>query len=460
MFFLLLRRYTIRSGFPWFSLSSNLFCCNLIILIFVCFIKYYNTNFIFVLSKHTNHFLTFYFAIIDFFKNIIYNSDKSLSTTQDRFRKICSFYMSPIKYFIFRKGIHMSFKYLQLATELQAEIAQGTFTDKLPTEKVLSEAYQVSRQTVRQALAHLVELGLIEKRQGSGSRVVDVGLHSKPDRIAIVTSYIDDYIFPSVLQDIQKALTSQNYSTMLFATQNQLNNERSILQRLLRQPLGGLIVEGTKTALPNPNLDLYETFSKAEIPVIFIHGCYHELKDAICVSDDNFGGGYLLTRHLISKGHTHIAGIFKGDDIQGHQRYLGCLSALRDAGLTLPDRQILWYTTEERRYLLDFGHSDLLEHFLQFYLANCTAVVCYNDEIADKLIRLLLQKHRRVPEDVAVVSFDNSYYSDLCPVPITSLSHEAHKLGRMAATLLLDRIAGKPSQSQSLSWRLMQKNSG
>lgn len=87
-------------------------------------------------------------------------------------------------------------------------------------------------------------------------------------------------------------------------------------------------------------------------------------------------------------------------------------------------------------------------------------MVCYNDEIADKLIRLLLQKHRRVPEDVAVVSFDNSYYSDLCPVPITSLSHEAHKLGRMAATLLLDRIAGKPSQSQSLSWRLMQKNSG
>ena len=67
---------------------------------------------------------------------------------------------------------NMSFKYLQLAAALQAEIVQGAFPDKLPTEKELTERYQVSRQTVRQALERLVELGLIEKRQGSGSRVL------------------------------------------------------------------------------------------------------------------------------------------------------------------------------------------------------------------------------------------------------------------------------------------------
>lgn len=66
----------------------------------------------------------------------------------------------------------MAFKYLRLAAELQAEISAGTFTDKLPTEQALCDAYQVSRQTVRQALDHLVGLGLIEKRQGSGTRVV------------------------------------------------------------------------------------------------------------------------------------------------------------------------------------------------------------------------------------------------------------------------------------------------
>lgn len=219
-------------------------------------------------------------------------------------------------------------------------------------------------------------------------------------------------------------------------------------------------MEGSKTALPSPNIDLYEKLDRAGIPVVFLHGSYHALPEALCVSDDNFGGGYLLARHLITKGHTKIAGIFKSDDIQGHQRYLGFLSAMRDAGLPIPDDQVYWYSTEERRYLLDYGHLELLEHFLQFYLRDGTSVICYNDEIADRLIRRLLSLGRKVPGDVTVVSFDNSYYSDLCPVRITSLAHEPHKLGLTAARMLLDRIEGKPCESQSIAWRLMQKESG
>ena len=214
----------------------------------------------------------------------------------------------------------MSFKYLQLAAQLQAEITRGSFLDKLPTEMELVSTYQVSRQTVRRALDHLVELGLIEKRQGSGSRIRQRVREPGSDRIAIVTSYVNDYIFPTVLQDIQSVLTASGYSTLIFATQNRVTNERAILQNLLHQPVGGLIIEGSKTALPNPNLDLYEKLDRAGIPVVFLHGSYRALPNALCVSDDNYGGGYLLARHLISRGHTKIAGIFKSDDIQGHQR--------------------------------------------------------------------------------------------------------------------------------------------
>lgn len=71
-------------------------------------------------------------------------------------------------------------------------------------------------------------------------------------------------------------------------------------------PVGGLIIEGSKTALPNPNLDLYEKLDRAGIPVVFLHGSYRALPNALCVSDDNYGGGYLLARHLISRGHTKM----------------------------------------------------------------------------------------------------------------------------------------------------------
>lgn len=354
----------------------------------------------------------------------------------------------------------MSFKYLQVAAQLQAAISDGTYPDKLPTEQVLSSRYHVSRQTVRQALDVLVQHHLIEKRQGSGSRVLKGFGGGREGRIAIVTSYINDYIFPTILQDIQAILTAQRCSTLLFSTENRRSNERIILQSLLHQNIDGLIVEGSKTALPSPNLDLYDKLDLAGIPVIFLHGTYGSLTDALCVSDDNFGGGYQLARHLITQGHTKIAGIFKSDDIQGHQRYLGFLTAMRDADLLIPDDHVFWYSTEERRYLLDYGHTDLLDHFLGFYLRDCTAVICYNDEIADRLIRQLIRIGRRVPEDVAVVSFDNSYYCDLCPVRITSLAHEPHKMGQMAAQMILDRMDGKPCSSRSISWRLMRKESG
>lgn len=59
--------------------------------------------------------------------------------------------------------------------------------------------------------------------------------------------------------------------------------------------------------------------------------------------------------------------------------------------LPFPDERVYWYTTEERRYLLDYGHTDILEHFCQFYLRDCTSVVCYNDEIADRFVRYLLR---------------------------------------------------------------------
>ena len=81
----------------------------------------------------------------------------------------------------------------------------------------------------------------------------------------------------------------------------------------------GLLVEGTKTCLPNPNLDLYRQLNGRGIPLVFLNGNYAELTGTVSVLDDNYGGGYALVEYLYNKGHRQIAGIFKSDDIQGHR---------------------------------------------------------------------------------------------------------------------------------------------
>lgn len=356
----------------------------------------------------------------------------------------------------------MAKRYQEITNLIRRQILEGFYESgqMLPTEQLLCQEYQVSRQTIRHSLSLLVDEGLIEKRQGSGSRVRDMSRPAPMPRrsIAIVTTYISDYIFPSILREAETVLSQGNCAPLLFTTQNQVSNERKVLQALLALPsLDGVLVEGTKTALPNPNLDLYRQLLERDIPLVFINGDYPQLSGVLSILDDNYGGGYRLVEHLHGKGHVHIAGIFKSDDIQGHQRYVGYADALRNLGLPQEDRHLFWYNTEGKEGI--YAKDDFYVKQMIKTLEGCTAVVCYNDEIASSLIRILLDQGVEIPQKMAVVSFDNSRYSDMSPLRITSLSHENKNVGRLAAEALISLLTGEPCASQLVPWVLIEKES-
>lgn len=353
-------------------------------------------------------------------------------------------------------------KYQSVADDLRFHILHGKYASSrtLPTEFVIANQYGVSRQTVRQALALLAKAGLIEKRQGSGSHIVRNTLaESSPYRsVAIIATYISDYIFPGVLREMETVLSRNNCTPSLFATQNQVANERKILQTLLSMPVDGILVEGTKSALPNPNLDLYQQLMAKGIPLVFFHGAYAQLPGAPFVLDDNAGGGRMLTEYLLQKGHRHIAGIFKSDDIQGPERYAGYTAALRDAGIPVDDRYIFWYNTENKHTLFP-SDSQMPMNLGRALPPECSAVICYNDEIAASLINTLRLQQVKIPQQMAVVSFDNSTYSRLSPIPITSLSHGDKNVGHIAAQQLLSQMENGSCQSQFVPWELVERES-
>lgn len=118
-------------------------------------------------------------------------------------------------------------KYQTVADTLRREIQSGQYDETmlLPTEQALCGQFQVSRQTVRQALSLLASEGLIERRQGSGSHLAK---RDKGGRrtVAVITTYISNYIFPSILREIETVLAANNCALTLYATQNLVANER------------------------------------------------------------------------------------------------------------------------------------------------------------------------------------------------------------------------------------------
>ena len=161
------------------------------------------------------------------------------------------------------------------------------------------------------------------------------------------------------------------------------------------------------------------------------------MRDRPHVLLDDAGGGYLITKYLLSLGHRRIAGIFKADDTQGVERHRGYVRALQEAGVLYDPDIVLWYHTEDRTVAPAAGAAVLARR------GKMDAVVCYNDEIAVSVIRALEAEGLRVPEDISVTGYDNSLLAENFKMGLTTVSHPHEELGRAAARLLLALIAGE-----------------
>ena len=109
-------------------------------------------------------------------------------------------------------------KYYDLMEQLHGKIMSGEIRpgEKLPSENELSAEYGVSRQTVRKALQILQNEGYIYAEHGRGTFCSEMLRHTTPSKnIAVVTTYLSDYIFPRIVQGIDQVLTENGYSILL-----------------------------------------------------------------------------------------------------------------------------------------------------------------------------------------------------------------------------------------------------
>lgn len=319
--------------------------------------------------------------------------------------------------------------------------------DRIFSELELMERFGVSRHTVRKAIGDLENEGWLYKQQGKGTFVSDPYANTKNSGklIAVVTTYLKDYIFPEIIGGIEKVFTDAGYSILLGNTNNKIEKERQVLTNLLNNNLDGLIIEPTKSVFPNHNKDLFQKIAERGIPIVNIHATYSNMPSSYVIEDDALAGA-IATEHLISLGHQKIAGIFKNDDAQGHGRYEGFVSSLRKHQLPLEEDAIIWFNTEDRSQVLSEKNLNTLVKKVK----GCTAIVCYNDEVAIKLLSMFKSVDILVPRDLSVVSFDNAYLAQNSEFKLTTVAHPKSLLGERAAHALLELIAQPGKQIQEV----------
>ncbi|QKS72829.1 GntR family transcriptional regulator [Paenalkalicoccus suaedae] len=343
----------------------------------------------------------------------------------------------------------METKYNIVKNQIRSMILQGRIQphQKIGSESELMEQFNVSRHTIRKAIGDLANDGWLYKKQGAGTFCSDRSVESDNTgaslkKIAVITTYFSDYIFPTIIRGIESYLSENGFQMTVFSTNNDIELERKYLEVVLSGDFDGLIVEPTKSALLNPNISYYLNIERLGIPYVMINAYYEELEPLHLIMDDT-AGGLMATTHIIKHGHTNILGFFKNDDIQGIKRMKGFILAHRANKLQIVPQNIVTYTTETKDYL----PMEALYTRLRAKGEAPTAIVCYNDQLAVMLLDVLRDMNISVPEDMSIIGYDDSFLAVATEVKLTTITHPKVALGVDAARTIHQFIAEKNDPS-------------
>ncbi len=299
----------------------------------------------------------------------------------------------------------MAEKYVVIANKLELELkkmrSEGKM--KLPSEQSLAEQNSCSRQTVRAALDILQKAGLIEKRNGSGSYIVEESKKNKT--VFLITEDCDRYLSPALISGLRSELASSKYVLKAFSTLGSSKEEAALIARAVSEKVAAIIIEPVRDLIPNANDRLIEDALALRIPVIYLNSSAGPY-GVVHITPDYREAGKILTDKLKDSGRSKIACIFCSDSSAGMDEYKGYIGAVK----TFDEGRCLLISHKEEKEIIS-GKDKILSSFIGNTLAGCDAVICQNGMIAHHLVSLLNKSGIKVPEDITVACFDNGYYS-------------------------------------------------
>ena len=314
--------------------------------------------------------------------------------------------------------------------------------EQLPSEHEIANLFNVSRHTVRQSLSYLVQEGWIYKERGRGSFYANKKTNEIKKNVAVLTTYISDYIFPKIISGIEEELRKKGYNLLLFNSNNDIENERICFENIINQDISGLIVEPAQSTINNLHHDSIKKLEKNNIKYIAINTNCDEENSAFIIVDDE-QGGYKLTNYLLELGHKNIAAIFKADDLQGEKRRKGYVKALNEYNLSFNKNIVGEFITDNQEMYIDQFTKKILS-----LEERPTAIFCYNDKVALRVIDNCRKEGIKIPKDLSIVSFDDSSLAVSSDVKLTTIKHPKEDMGIRAAKCIIDMIEGRIDKPQ------------
>jgi|HigsolmetaGSP12D_1036236.scaffolds.fasta_scaffold03142_2 DNA-binding LacI/PurR family transcriptional regulator len=346
--------------------------------------------------------------------------------------------------------------YKEIEQYMIEQIRSGAWApfSRIPSENELSERFQVSRITVKNALSRLVEKGVVYRQQGKGtfvaasdraslSQLVSDDRSGAPQRlVGFLMPRLDNRFTANILSGIEDGLSEKGYRLVFAKTNDSQQEEIRKIHEMKRAGVQGLIIYPVEGE--NYNNEIL-SLALSRFPLVFVDRYLRGI-EANSVSSDNYAAGMEAVAHLCELGHKSIGFISTKPEGTSsiEERIAGYERALEDRGILI-DRSI-------RLNSLSIGYSDeqVIAMIRQFLVANphMTAVLTAN--FAPHVILAAREAGIAVPEDLSVVFFDDVDHPEFSAVPPTVLAQQELEIGREAARLVVAQIENETAEYKQI----------
>lgn len=303
-----------------------------------------------------------------------------------------------------------------------ADVAKLAGVSTGTVSRVLNSAENVNAETREKVHQAIAALGYEPNFQARSLR------NKRTDTIGLAIPELSNYFWTTIVRGVQDVAQGKGYHVLICNTTGRPSHSLRYLEQMVHR-VDGMILSRRSERVIVPS-----EHEQPVKPIVFVGQSQAESWNLDNVYSDSISGAYGLTQHLIGLGHRNIA-IISGrkSSASASDRVAGYCMALADANLPLDTRRIYW--GEYERKTAERLTDELIE-----YLPDTTGIFAANNEIAIGVIRALEKRRISVPEQVAVVCFDDFYPDSRFATFMTVAAQSPYDLGVNAAQLLFQRL--------------------
>lgn len=250
--------------------------------------------------------------------------------------------------------------------------------------------------------------------------------------IGVIMHELNSNFMTSVLAGIEKVTTSAGYDLIIAHSSESFTKEIANARNLFDKRVDGLIAS---LSFDTKNLDHYKPFKEKNVPVIFFDRVEQEGSNTVVIID-NYKCGYQATEHLINEGCkkiVHITSSLKRNVYS--QRFKGYKDSLADSGISFDEDLVI---------INDLSESAAIESAMQILKMDPLpdGVFITNDFVAAVVMRTLKEKGIKIPEQIAIVGFNNDAICTLVEPALSTINYPGIDVGEVAARNLINHLKG------------------